>query len=93
MINYYKSTYGEYAKVQYGVSLNSINRTFSLFSRIYIMILTTSLLTNTTRPILLNKSIESLLWPLKFLFVPTHIVCNNNFNCFKIYTNIGWWST
>ncbi|WP_322962578.1 energy-coupling factor transporter transmembrane component T [Mycoplasmopsis cynos] len=74
LINYYKSTYGEYAKVQYGVSLNSINRTFSLFSRIYIMILTTSLLTNTTRPILLNKSIESLLWPLKFLFVPTHIV-------------------
>ncbi|EIE39260.1 cobalt/nickel transport system permease protein [Mycoplasmopsis canis UF31] len=73
-INYYINTYGEYAKVQYGFSLNSLNRTLSLMSRIYIMVLTTSLLTNTTRPILLNKSIESLLWPLKFLLIPTHIV-------------------
>ncbi|WP_117275761.1 energy-coupling factor transporter transmembrane component T family protein [Mycoplasmopsis edwardii] len=70
-----KIKYGsEYAKVQYGLSLNSINRTLSLMSRIYIMVVVTSLLTNTTRPILLNKSIESLLYPLKFLFIPTHIV-------------------
>ncbi|MBN4083720.1 energy-coupling factor transporter transmembrane protein EcfT [Mycoplasma sp. CSL10137] len=60
--------------VKYGLSLNNLNRVFALFLRIYTMILITTLLTNTTRPILLNKSIEDLMWPLKFLFVPTHII-------------------
>ncbi|MFV8489452.1 energy-coupling factor transporter transmembrane component T family protein [Mycoplasma sp. 31_09] len=60
--------------IQYGVSLDSINRTLSLFFRIYIMILITALLTNTTRPILLTKSIEDILWPLKLLFIPTHVI-------------------
>ncbi|MGZ9755997.1 energy-coupling factor transporter transmembrane component T family protein [Mycoplasma sp. 394] len=67
-------TFGQNAKIQYGVSLNSINRTLALFLRIYIMVLITSLLTNTTRPILLNKAIEDLIYPLKFLFIPTHII-------------------
>ncbi|MFV8474900.1 energy-coupling factor transporter transmembrane component T family protein [Mycoplasma sp. Z631] len=60
--------------IQYGVSLDSINRTVSLFFRIYIMILITALLTNTTRPILLTKSIEDILWPLKLIFIPTHVI-------------------
>ncbi|SJZ54344.1 energy-coupling factor transporter transmembrane component T family protein [Mycoplasmopsis verecunda] len=60
--------------IQYGISLDSINRTLSLFFRIYIMILTTALLTNTTRPILLTKSIEDILLPLKLIFVPTHVI-------------------
>ncbi|WLP85608.1 energy-coupling factor transporter transmembrane component T family protein [Mycoplasma seminis] len=60
--------------VKYGVSLDGINRTISLFLRIYIMILTTALLTNTTRPILLTKSIEDILWPLKLIFIPTHVI-------------------
>ncbi|WP_322902218.1 energy-coupling factor transporter transmembrane component T family protein [Mycoplasmopsis felis] len=66
--------YGNNAYLQYGFSLNSVNRSINLFFRIYIMVLTTSLLTNTTRPILLNKAIEDLMWPLKFLFIPTHII-------------------
>ncbi|UUM20398.1 energy-coupling factor transporter transmembrane protein EcfT [Mycoplasma sp. 2045] len=61
-------------KVQYGVSLDNINKTLSLFLRIYTMILITTLLTNTTRPILLTKAIEDLLYPLKFIFVPTHVI-------------------
>ncbi|WP_416738579.1 energy-coupling factor transporter transmembrane component T family protein [Mycoplasma sp. 005V] len=60
--------------IQYGVSLDSINRTVSLFLRIYTMILITALLTNTTRPILLTKSIEDILWPLKLIFIPTHVI-------------------
>ncbi|MHA3796289.1 energy-coupling factor transporter transmembrane component T family protein [Mycoplasma sp. VS31B] len=60
--------------IQYGVSLDSINRTLALFFRIYIMILITALLTNTTRPILLTKSIEDILFPLKLLFIPTHVI-------------------
>ncbi|WP_027121090.1 energy-coupling factor transporter transmembrane component T family protein [Mycoplasma leonicaptivi] len=74
LANYYKNLYGNKAFVQYGISLNSISKIFSLFLRIYIMILVTTLLTNTTRPILLNKSIESLLTPLKLIFIPTHII-------------------
>ncbi|TDV24402.1 energy-coupling factor transport system permease protein [Mycoplasmopsis mustelae] len=69
-----KKLYGENAVLSYGISLNSITRTLALFLRIYIMVLTTSLLTNTTRPILLNKAFEDLMWPLKLLFIPTHII-------------------
>lgn len=74
MLDYYIKAYGPNVKIQYGVSINSINRIIALVIRLYVMVLTTSLLTNTTRPILLNKSIESLLFPLKFLFIPTHII-------------------
>lgn len=42
--------------------------------RIYIMIVVTTLLTATTKPTALTKSIEDLLFPLKFLFVPVHII-------------------
>ncbi|WP_036453013.1 energy-coupling factor transporter transmembrane component T family protein [Mycoplasma buteonis] len=58
----------------YVISLASLNRTVSLLFRIYIMILAMSLLTNTTRPILLTKSIEDILWPFKLLKMPVHIV-------------------
>ncbi|WP_426461310.1 energy-coupling factor transporter transmembrane component T family protein [Mycoplasma hafezii] len=58
----------------YGLSLAALNRTVSLFVRIYIMILAMSVLTNSTRPILLTKSIEDILWPFKLLKLPVHIV-------------------
>ncbi|QGZ97406.1 energy-coupling factor transporter transmembrane protein EcfT [Mycoplasma sp. NEAQ87857] len=58
----------------YGFSYDAVNRTIMVFFRIYIMILSMSLLTNTTRPILLTKSIEDVLWPLKLFFIPVHII-------------------
>lgn len=42
--------------------------------RIYIMILITTLLTATTRPMALTRAIEDLLLPLKLLFIPVHII-------------------
>lgn len=42
--------------------------------RIYIMILITSLLTSTTKPMALTKAIEDLLIPLKLIKVPVHII-------------------
>ncbi|QNM93620.1 energy-coupling factor transporter transmembrane protein EcfT [Mycoplasma sp. Pen4] len=60
--------------IAYGINWDGINRTLSLFLRIYIMIILTALLTNTSRPILLTKAIEDILYPLKFLFVPTHVI-------------------
>lgn len=58
----------------YGVFKENIIRTLSLVLRVYLMIVTTSLLTNTTKPILLTKALEDLMWPLKFLFIPIHII-------------------
>ncbi|WP_434337151.1 energy-coupling factor transporter transmembrane component T family protein [Mesomycoplasma conjunctivae] len=42
--------------------------------RIYGMILSTTILTYSTKPFFLTKAIEDLIWPLKFIFVPTHII-------------------
>ncbi|RIV16708.1 energy-coupling factor transporter transmembrane protein EcfT [Mycoplasmopsis gallopavonis] len=61
-------------KNYYGISLVAVNRALALFFRIYIMILVMSVLTNSTRPILLTKSIEDVLWPFKLLRFPVHIV-------------------
>ncbi|WP_406618178.1 energy-coupling factor transporter transmembrane component T family protein [Mycoplasmopsis lipophila] len=58
----------------YGVFKENIIRTLSLILRVYMMIITTSLLTNTTKPILLTRALEDLMWPLKFLFIPVHII-------------------
>lgn len=49
-------------------------RTLLIMSRIYIMILATTILTATTRPTALTRSIEDLLLPLKLIFVPVHII-------------------
>lgn len=58
----------------YALSYAVIARTLSLIIRIYIMIMSTTLFVATTKPILLTKSIEDLLIPLKLLFIPTHII-------------------
>lgn len=49
-------------------------RTLTLIIRIYIMILVTTILTSTTKPIMLTKALEILMFPLKLLFIPTQIV-------------------
>lgn len=49
-------------------------QTLFISLRIYIMIIITTLLTATTRPIALTRAIEDLLLPLKLLFVPVHII-------------------
>ncbi|QZE12375.1 energy-coupling factor transporter transmembrane protein EcfT [Mycoplasma sp. Ms02] len=61
-------------KMGIGITFESLNKTLSLFVRIYGMIITTTLLTNTTKPILITKGIEDLLLPLKLIKVPVHIV-------------------
>ncbi len=45
-----------------------------LVVRVYIMIMATSLMINTTKPMLLSKAIDDLLLPLKLLFIPTHVI-------------------
>ncbi|UUM19800.1 MULTISPECIES: energy-coupling factor transporter transmembrane protein EcfT [unclassified Mycoplasma] len=56
------------------ISMLALNRSIALFLRVFTMILSTTLLTNTTRPILLTKAIEDLMFPLKLLFIPTQII-------------------
>lgn len=57
----------------FAITYETITLSISLFIRVYIMILLTSLLTNTTKPVLLTKGIEGLLYPLKFIGVKVHI--------------------
>lgn len=56
------------------ITYEAINKTIALFFRIYSMMLVTTLLSNTTKPILLTKALEDLMYPLKLLFVPVHII-------------------
>lgn len=49
-------------------------QTIFLMMRIYIMIIITTLLTATTKPIALTKAIEDVLFPLRLIFVPVHII-------------------
>lgn len=66
---------GQYGdKVRYVISQENLTQTAALILRIYIMILATTLLTNTTKPILLTKALEDLMIPLKLLFIPVHII-------------------
>ncbi|WP_036463836.1 energy-coupling factor transporter transmembrane component T family protein [Mycoplasmopsis sturni] len=64
----------DYEGLKLTISLFHVNKSLALFVRIYMMVLATSLLTNTTRPILLTKAIEDLMFPLKLFFVPTQII-------------------
>ncbi|VEU78009.1 Energy-coupling factor transporter transmembrane protein EcfT [Mycoplasmopsis columbinasalis] len=61
-------------KGTYAFSYPQLIRTLALVVRIYTMILTTSIFVISTKPILLTKAIEDLLWPLKLLFINTHIL-------------------
>ncbi|ENY54142.1 energy-coupling factor transporter transmembrane component T family protein [Metamycoplasma alkalescens] len=62
--------------VNYVFQLNlfSIHRTFAIFLRIYGVILITTILTVSTKPILLTKAINDLLYPLKLIKIPTEII-------------------
>lgn len=52
----------------------SIKLTVVITIRIYIMILTTTLLTATTSPLSLTRAFEDVLWPLNIFFIPVHII-------------------
>ena len=56
------------------ISDRSVLQTAFIAGRIYIMIIATTILTATTKPMALTKAIEDLLLPLKLLFVPVHII-------------------
>lgn len=59
---------------KYALTLEALARTGALIIRIYIMIMVTSLLLITTKPILLTKALEDLMFLFKLLFIPTHII-------------------
>ncbi|TPE57415.1 energy-coupling factor transporter transmembrane protein EcfT [[Mycoplasma] falconis] len=52
----------------------TIVRTFSILLRIYGVILTTTILMVSTKPILLTRAINDLLLPLKLIKIPTEII-------------------
>ncbi|TPR54074.1 energy-coupling factor transporter transmembrane component T family protein [Metamycoplasma neophronis] len=52
----------------------TIYRTISIFIRIYGVILTTTILTVSTKPVLLTRAINDLLYPLKLVKIPTEII-------------------
>ncbi|AWX69214.1 energy-coupling factor transporter transmembrane component T family protein [[Mycoplasma] anseris] len=52
----------------------AIIRTVSIFVRIYGVILTTTILTISTKPVLLTRAINDILWPLKLIKIPTEII-------------------
>ncbi|WP_029513852.1 energy-coupling factor transporter transmembrane component T family protein [Mycoplasmopsis primatum] len=58
----------------YHISWEIIARTLGLVLRVYIMIMVTSLMVNTTKPMLLSRAIDDILLPLKLLFIPTHVI-------------------
>ena len=58
----------------FNISNIAIHRTLIIMLRIFIMIMITTMLTSTTKPVALTRGIEDLLWPLKFLFIPIHII-------------------
>ncbi|WP_412031388.1 energy-coupling factor transporter transmembrane component T family protein [Metamycoplasma buccale] len=52
----------------------TVIRTISIFVRIYGVILTTTILTVSTKPVLLTKAINDILYPLKLFRIPTEII-------------------
>ncbi|MBG0730980.1 energy-coupling factor transporter transmembrane protein EcfT [Mycoplasma sp. 'Moose RK'] len=63
-----------FGKVEFSIGTVSIIRSFVLAIRIYGMIISTTILTYSTKPFLLTKAIEDLILPLRLLFIPTHII-------------------
>ena len=59
---------------KFWVSYSATTRTLLIMARIFIMIISTTLLTSTTKPMSLAKGIEDLLLPLKLIKVPVHII-------------------
>ncbi|AZZ65518.1 energy-coupling factor transporter transmembrane protein EcfT [Metamycoplasma phocicerebrale] len=56
------------------LTLFTIHRTVTIFLRIYGVILITTILTVTTKPVLLTRAINDLLYPLKLIKIPTEII-------------------
>ncbi|BAP39333.1 energy-coupling factor transporter transmembrane component T family protein [Metamycoplasma canadense] len=56
------------------LTLFSIHRTISIMIRIYGVILITTILTVTTKSVLLTRAINDLLYPLKLFKIPTEII-------------------
>ncbi|ENY70046.1 energy-coupling factor transporter transmembrane component T family protein [Mycoplasmopsis arginini] len=56
------------------LTLFSIHRTITIMLRIYGVILITTILTVTTKPVLLTRAINNLLYPLKLFRIPTEII-------------------
>ncbi|WP_027334297.1 energy-coupling factor transporter transmembrane component T family protein [Mycoplasma elephantis] len=61
-------------KGTFTISLFAILKTASIVIRIYIMILATTILTNTTKPIMITVALEKIMLPLRILFIPTQII-------------------
>lgn len=57
----------------FNISYIAILKAFLTSFRIYSMILVTTIVTFTTKPILLTKAIEDLLFPFKLIRIPVHI--------------------
>ncbi len=65
-------SYGHWWKLD--LTHRAITQTLLIMSRIYIMIIITTLLTATTKPMALTSAIETILLPLKLIKVPVHII-------------------
>ncbi|MBN0919472.1 energy-coupling factor transporter transmembrane component T family protein [[Mycoplasma] gypis] len=68
----YWAPFGPAGVVQ--ITYFSVMRATSITVRIYGVILSTTILTFTTKPVLLTKAINDLLYPLKFLKFPSEII-------------------
>jgi energy-coupling factor transport system permease protein len=67
-------TYKVYFNGTITITQGSIYRTLAIMMRIYSMIIITTVLTTTTKPIDITRGIEDLLLPLKLIRFPVHIV-------------------
>ncbi|WP_337898357.1 energy-coupling factor transporter transmembrane component T [Mesomycoplasma ovipneumoniae] len=63
-----------FGSIKFSIGTVSIIRSLVLAIRIYGMIISTTILTYSTKPFLLTRAIEDLILPLKLLFIPTHII-------------------
>ncbi|QJB71476.1 energy-coupling factor transporter transmembrane component T family protein [Mycoplasma sp. 1654_15] len=60
--------------IEFQIGTLSLVRSVVIALRIYAMIISTTILTYSTKPFLLTKAIEDLIFPLRLLFIPTHII-------------------
>lgn len=56
------------------ISWKAILTALYISLRIYLMILVTTILTSTTKPLDLTLALEDLMWPLKLIKIPVHII-------------------
>ena len=56
------------------ISYKTIHRSLTIFIRVYSMIIITTILISTTKPLDLTRGIEDLMYPLKWIKFPVHII-------------------